>query len=224
MQPSIYVSPYSRTDLYVYPTIYGTFSTEHAVWIQTGRGTPLAGAEVHWRLQGSSNATGTATSNDKGTAYIKLALGPTTDAVCVELIIESLSKPGFYFEPEAPIVRSYCPARVVAGAPSIAFTKVGDTTVATASVSVRDQHGNPAPGVTLTAGWFPSTAPVTATTDNAGIATFRMELSEPTCMSFALKGLTKPGYGSAPITTPSAIKCPPNGNDIVVTPFMTTAQ
>ncbi len=168
MQPSVYVSPYSRTDLYVYPTIYGTFSTEHPVWIQTGRGTPLAGAEVHWRLQGSSNATGTATSNDKGTAYIKLALGPTTGAVCVELIIESLSKPGFYFEPEAPIVRNYCPAAVVAGAPSIAFTEVGETTVATASVTVRDQHGNPAPGVTLTGEWFLSTAPVSATTDNAG--------------------------------------------------------
>lgn len=216
MQPSVYVSP-SSPELYVYPTVTGTFSSNHLVWVGTGRGTPLAGAEVRWRLQGSSNATGTATSNDKGTAHIKLQLGPTTGAVCVDFIIESLSKPGFYYEPEAPVVRSYCPAAVVAGTPSITFTKVGETTAATASVTVRDQHGNPAPGVTLTGEWFLPTATVSATTDDAGIATFRTELSEPTCLGFALKGLTKPGHWSAPITTPSAVKCPPGGNDIVVT-------
>ena len=224
MQPSVYVDPSSPDKLYIYPTIDGTLSANHVVWVSSGRGTPLEGAEVRWRLQGSSSASGTSTSNNKGAAHIKLPLGPKTGTVCVEFIIESISKPGFYYEPQAPFVRSYCAAAVVAGAPSITFTKAGDKTVATASVTVKDKGGNPASGVMLLGDWWGGASNVSATTDSAGVAAFQFEMDEPMCLGFNLKALSKPGHRSAPIATPSDVKCPPGGNDIVVTPFMTSTQ
>jgi PKD repeat protein len=222
MQPSVYVSPRSP-ELYVYTTKDGTYSSNHLVWVETARGTPLEGAEVRWRLQGSSNVTGTATSNAKGTANIKLPLGPTTGAVCVDFIIESLSKTGFYYEPEAPVVRSYCPATVVAGQPSITFTQSGGVTVSRVSVAVTDQHGNPAPGVVLTGEWDGEASRVSATTNSTGVATFRIERSQPSCELFFLRGLSKPGHMSARIAWPYAIGCTPEV-DIIVMPAAAAIQ
>jgi hypothetical protein len=222
MQPSIFVDSHSP-DIRVYPTLSGTYASNHLVWVQTGRGTPLEGAEIRWRLQGTASASGTAVSNALGTAYINLALGPTTRAVCVDFIIESISKPGFHYEAEAPVVRSYCPALVTAGRPAITFTRTGNVTVATASVTVTDQRGNPAPGVVLTGEWGGEPSTLSATTGSTGVATFIIARNESGCELFFLRSLSKPGHASAPIASPSAVGCA-SGSDVVVTPAAMTVQ
>ena len=98
MQPSIEVSDHVLYGPEIMVAMRnGGYTADLLIFLRDGQYNPLRGAEVRWTLEGSQNASGTAVSNDNGTARIDLPLPKSRaayGALCLRLTIVSVSKAG----------------------------------------------------------------------------------------------------------------------------------
>lgn len=215
MQPSIEVFDHASwygPEIVVRPMLNGGYTADSLIFVRDGQYNLLAGAEVRWTLEGSETASGTAISNERGTARIDLPLPKSRaeyGALCLKLTIESVSKPGWHYEPVNKPVRTYCPPTVIADRPVIQVTGTNGAAVATATVTVRDNHGNPAPGVLVTGQWPGQEPNASATTDSSGVATFQVSSAGQSCFGFMLGAISKPGFASAETRIGIAMECLP---------------
>jgi PKD repeat protein len=221
MQPSMEVvdhSPTSGPEIVVLPTLNGGYIADSLIFLRDGQYNPVGGAEVHWTLEGSENASGTVMSNKSGIARIDLPLPKSRaayGALCLRLNIVSVLKPGYHYEPVTQPVRTYCAPRVDADYPVVQVTSSNGENVATARVTVRDQLGNPAPGVLVSGSWPGLTDNASATTDSTGVAELQVRSATKKCFGFMLSAISQPGggsseafglgYGCAPGTQPPVV-------------------
>jgi hypothetical protein len=96
-------------------------------------------------------------------------------------------------------------------------TGTNGAAVATATVAVRDSHGNPAPGVLVTGQWPGLIPNASATTDSSGVATFQVSSAGQSCFGFMLGAISKPGFASAETRAEFALDCLPGTEQPEVT-------